>query len=123
MRILAWIALGAVLGAGCVAERDGSAPAQDIILPDGGPGPRCGETTCASGQVCCNESCGICTEPGGFCTLQLCGPAAVPHVAGDENGDGTIDANDRPLRTVGRMDAEQWEWTHRIRIDDEPPSD
>src|SRR5688500_9663640 len=107
MRILAWIALGAILGAGCVAERDGSAPAQEIVLPDGGPGPRCGETTCASGQVCCNESCGICTEPGGFCTLQLCGPEAVPQPPPTQQG-------------PARMDAQQWEWTHRLRIEDPP---
>jgi hypothetical protein len=38
-----------------------------------GRGPRCGEARCDRGQVCCNESCGICTEPGGFCTQQFCG--------------------------------------------------
>jgi hypothetical protein len=27
---------------------------------------------CDSGQVCCNESCGICTAPGGVCTQQAC---------------------------------------------------
>ena len=24
------------------------------------------------GQVCCNESCGICALPGGACTQQIC---------------------------------------------------
>jgi hypothetical protein len=30
--------------------------------------------------VCCNESCGICTPPGGGCTKQLCpkDPAPAP---------------------------------------------
>jgi len=37
-----------------------------------GGGEVCGEETCASGLVCCNESCGICTEPGGACTQQIC---------------------------------------------------
>ena len=32
----------------------------------------CGKTTCASGQVCCNPSCGICTAPGDVCTQQAC---------------------------------------------------
>jgi hypothetical protein len=35
-------------------------------------GVACGPKTCPKGQVCCNRSCGICTEPGGFCTMQLC---------------------------------------------------
>lgn len=35
-------------------------------------GPRCGDRQCGGGQVCCNESCGICTPPGGVCTQQLC---------------------------------------------------
>ena len=37
-------------------------------------GVACGPKTCPAGQVCCNESCGICTEPGGFCTQQFCEP-------------------------------------------------
>lgn len=35
---------------------------------------RCGPTTCPFGEVCCNSSCGICTAPGGACTLQACMP-------------------------------------------------
>jgi hypothetical protein len=35
-------------------------------------GEACGSKTCPSGQVCCNSSCGICTEPGGLCTQQVC---------------------------------------------------
>src|SRR5687767_14877860 len=39
------------------------------------PAPvQCGPTTCAAGEECCNESCGICTPPGGFCTQQACAP-------------------------------------------------
>jgi hypothetical protein len=36
------------------------------------PGQACGPVDCPSGQVCCNESCGICTPPGGVCTQQAC---------------------------------------------------
>jgi hypothetical protein len=35
-------------------------------------GVTCGNKTCASGDVCCNESCGICTPPDGVCTQQIC---------------------------------------------------
>jgi hypothetical protein len=38
----------------------------------GGDGVECGDTTCASDEVCCNESCGICTPPGDACTQVLC---------------------------------------------------
>jgi len=35
-------------------------------------GTACGSTTCPSGQVCCNSSCGICTPPGGMCIQLAC---------------------------------------------------
>lgn len=35
----------------------------------------CGTGFCPAGQECCNASCGICTEPGGVCTQQVCGTA------------------------------------------------
>lgn len=38
-----------------------------------GGGTPCGPTTCPEGQVCCNESCGICTPPGGSCIQIFCG--------------------------------------------------
>jgi len=34
----------------------------------------CGPSTCTHHEVCCNESCGICTPPGGVCTQQQCAP-------------------------------------------------
>jgi hypothetical protein len=37
----------------------------------------CGPTVCKVGDVCCNSSCGICTPPGGFCTMQVCAPVSV----------------------------------------------
>lgn len=33
---------------------------------------KCGDNLCTDGQVCCNASCGVCTEPGGGCTQQIC---------------------------------------------------
>jgi hypothetical protein len=33
---------------------------------------KCGNNTCAAGQVCCNASCGICTAPGNFCIQLAC---------------------------------------------------
>lgn len=35
---------------------------------------QCGPNVCAKGDVCCNESCGICTPPDGVCTQQACSP-------------------------------------------------
>ena len=32
----------------------------------------CGDNVCTKKEVCCNESCGICTPPDGFCTMQYC---------------------------------------------------
>jgi hypothetical protein len=39
----------------------------------------CGPTVCRHNQECCNESCGICTPPGGVCTSQVC-PLPTPCV-------------------------------------------
>jgi hypothetical protein len=35
-------------------------------------GVQCGPKVCRRGEVCCNESCGICTKPDEWCTLQFC---------------------------------------------------
>ncbi len=44
-------------------------------VPDEGVvGTPCGDNLCDLGEVCCNSSCGICTEPGGVCTQQYCPP-------------------------------------------------
>jgi hypothetical protein len=32
----------------------------------------CGKVVCRAGRECCNESCGICTEPEVACTAQIC---------------------------------------------------
>jgi hypothetical protein len=54
----------------------------------GGKGVKCGPSTCAKGEVCCNESCGYCTAPGESCTEEFCG--GVP--GGEECGNVTCDA-------------------------------
>jgi hypothetical protein len=47
----------------------------------------CGPVTCERGEVCCNESCGICTAPDGACDQQFCtgedaGTATAPFCGG-----------------------------------------
>jgi hypothetical protein len=41
--------------------------------PGKGLGPKCGGGRCDAGNVCCNDSCGICTPPGGACIQLFCG--------------------------------------------------
>jgi hypothetical protein len=53
-----------------------------------GNGAACGRVTCAAGQVCCNASCGICTEPGGACDMMFC---QDPCAAQDARGEGACD--------------------------------
>ncbi|KAL2159381.1 hypothetical protein VTH06DRAFT_2385 [Thermothelomyces fergusii] len=43
---------------------------------------QCGPARCKEGTECCNESCGICVEPGHACTERLCLP--VGDVCGDK---------------------------------------
>lgn len=45
-------------------------------LPDPNADEVCGAVTCPNGTECCNSSCGVCVEPGGVCTQQVCDPAA-----------------------------------------------
>jgi hypothetical protein len=53
---------------GTVCEDAPSGP-RCVTAPAGEP---CGSTTCPSGQVCCNASCGICTPPGYSCIQLAC---------------------------------------------------
>lgn len=41
-------------------------------------GQPCGKNVCDPGMVCCNESCGICTPPGGACIQLACEDDAPP---------------------------------------------
>jgi len=55
----------------CVEDASG---AGSCVPGDGGEvGVECGKNTCAVGEVCCNESCGICTPPDGACIELYCG--------------------------------------------------
>jgi hypothetical protein len=52
-------------------------------------GVPCGTSTCALGLVCCNASCGICTEPEGTCTDIVCEDPTAPRCETmDAAGDG-----------------------------------
>src|SRR5690606_2522326 len=68
---------------GCVEQYDpciaATCPTGTECISDEGEGAcvpiegeACGDTTCGAGQVCCNESCGICTPPDGACIQLVC---------------------------------------------------
>ncbi len=46
--------------------------------PPSSAGVSCGLNTCAPGQECCNQSCGICTEPGMGCIKLFCPDGRMP---------------------------------------------
>lgn len=57
-----------------VCKRDGATGQcgwEYRVCPPPAPS-QCGSVQCRDGQVCCNASCGLCTEPGGYCTGQVC---------------------------------------------------
>jgi hypothetical protein len=66
----------------CCAPKGANCAAVTCLIDVGGGattatpagGSPCGPSTCQEGQVCCNESCGICTPPDGACTMQYCSP-------------------------------------------------
>jgi hypothetical protein len=65
------------------------APVPDsAVAADAGPGPRvtCGAALCDFGDVCCNESCGVCTAPGGACSAIACTPSCDAQEARGEGG-------------------------------------
>lgn len=103
MRTTTWLGAMAIASAiaGCSASHG----------PGGGPA--CGPVTCASDQVCCNESCGICAAPDEgciaiACTLDAGLPPrdAAPWIDVSEAPCAAIDA-----RGVGDCDAVLgWAW-------------
>lgn len=67
----------------------GDPPTPDAsVLPDAGArgdaggAVLCGSTTCPTGEVCCNASCGICAPPGAGCIAIACEDAGAPPDAG-----------------------------------------
>jgi hypothetical protein len=61
---------GSVALAGCSGSH--AVPSADAGRSDGATGESCGPVTCGAGLVCCNASCGICTEPDGSCAAIAC---------------------------------------------------
>ncbi|KAL2148174.1 hypothetical protein VTH82DRAFT_8025 [Thermothelomyces myriococcoides] len=64
-------------GMGCTmqaCEKASPIPRQEDDYDDGTT--ECGPARCKEGTECCNESCGICVEPGKGCTKQLCLPVS-----------------------------------------------
>jgi hypothetical protein len=61
MRAWSWVLSVAVAGA--CALLPGPASAAE----------RCGPRSCAEGEFCCNDSCGLCAPPGGACIQPYCG--------------------------------------------------
>ncbi len=58
-----------------VARLAASPPAVDAGRPAAAEpaGVPCGTAVCPSGKVCCNASCGTCTDPGQKCSQLVCG--------------------------------------------------
>ncbi|KAL7559207.1 hypothetical protein ACA910_014766 [Epithemia clementina (nom. ined.)] len=49
-----------------INEEDSGFSEEERVIP-------CGPVICVDGDVCCNESCGICTKPDYSCTQIFCG--------------------------------------------------
>jgi hypothetical protein len=58
----------------------------------GGGGPSCGSRTCASGEICCSASCGICTRAGGLCPGIACFDAGILD-SGGPTKDAAVDCS------------------------------
>jgi hypothetical protein len=69
------------LGNAAPAASASAAPAASVApaasaAPSASAAPQgvtCGKTQCAPGKVCCNASCGTCTNPGERCSQFVCG--------------------------------------------------
>ncbi|CAB9515707.1 LRR receptor-like serine threonine-protein kinase At4g08850-like [Seminavis robusta] len=61
-------------------------PVDDDCLPSLTNTPCGPNVVCADDQECCNPSCGICVEPGGLCTMEVC-----------DAGTGRGEGNQRPM--------------------------
>ena len=78
------IIVGQDAGAGVAILQGALAGDASVIAwstrPPEPPPPRvpCGAITCNPGMVCCNSSCGYCTEPGASCSKVLCNAPVSP---------------------------------------------
>lgn len=65
------------LGGGTACNADADCDPTEVCLNGAcvpGTAEVCGNTVCATGTVCCNPSCGICTSPNGACDQRACLP-------------------------------------------------
>lgn len=67
----------AEVGAPSRGEPSEDEPNREVEPPSiDDPGEPCGPTpACPSNMVCCNQSCGLCAPPDGYCTKQVCSDA------------------------------------------------
>jgi hypothetical protein len=69
----------AVLAEGGAEPGLGTFPQTQVLLVPVDPiSILCGPNTCNVGELCCNESCGICVAPGASCTHQRCDGITIP---------------------------------------------
>ena len=66
------LCLSAVATAGCKEKDDPKAKDESKVSTATGALVHCGNVVCRAGRECCNESCGICTEPDVACSAQIC---------------------------------------------------
>ena len=74
--VLGGLLLGACLAAagaiGCKEKDDPEASGTPRAISTSKDPVDCGKVVCRAGRACCNESCGICTEPDVACSAQIC---------------------------------------------------
>jgi hypothetical protein len=72
-----------------------------------GGGPKCGDTICPAGRVCCNPSCGVCTGPDEGCLLVECPPTVAGTCDSDDDckpvADYCLGCHCRALGRDGRL--------------------
>lgn len=80
-----WKGIVASCASGSSRRRSFSGIAQEAALELCVVGEKCGPSVCAEGEICCNESCGICTPPDGACIdLACCNDCSCALCGNDE---------------------------------------
>jgi len=72
--LLSALAFGLLFGCNTKSHIGGDDAGDDAATDSGGGGDVCGSVVCEAGEVCCNESCGICAAPGEGCITLYCEP-------------------------------------------------
>lgn len=57
---------------GPMSTQQAENPNEPLAVQGDRPVEQCGTVVCPPGKVCCNASCGICTDPGEFCIQIAC---------------------------------------------------